>query len=80
MQNLAYKIDTLPDISACDWPNSRARNDACAACGEPLFGSDAKSYSWQGRASFWEMMGTSSVELVCRACGEYLQNFFKTWD
>jgi hypothetical protein len=79
MQNLAYKIDVLRDASELsrDRKDSRESADLCAACGEQLFGPDAEACSWQAWGSFWEIMGTSNVELVCGACGEYLSNFFR---
>ncbi|HKY07018.1 MAG TPA: hypothetical protein VJQ55_02205 [Candidatus Binatia bacterium] len=73
MQNLAYKVD----IPAGDSKASERAADVCAACGEPLFGPDAESCSWQAWGSFWEVIGMSNVELVCGACGEYLKNFFR---
>ncbi|HEX9788068.1 MAG TPA: hypothetical protein VGB09_08575 [Candidatus Binatia bacterium] len=76
MQNLAYKIDVLPEASR-DAGGRRGSADVCAACGEQLFGPDAGACSWQAWGSFWEIMGMSNVELVCGACGEYLQGFFK---
>jgi hypothetical protein len=77
VQNLAYNIDILPDAPTRDSTTSQPPEDACAACGEPLFGPDAGSCSWQAWGSFWEIMGMSTVELVCGACGEYLQEFFR---
>jgi len=79
MQNLAYKIDVLPDASGSlgDSRKSQGSADLCAACGEQLFGPDAESCSWQAWGSFWEIMGMSNVELVCGACGEYLSGFFR---
>ena len=78
MQNLAYKIevpmyDETPTSTSVKPGND---SDVCAACGEPLFGPDAVSCSWQSWCSFWEIFAVSNVELVCGACGEYLQRFF----
>lgn len=75
MQNLAYKIDV--DVGESRPSSSQESTDVCAACGEQLFGPDADPGSWQAWSSFWEIMGRSNVELVCGACGEYLQAFFK---
>jgi peptide methionine sulfoxide reductase MsrB len=75
IHNLAYKVD---DASAAEnAKESRDHADVCAACGEPLFGPDAEACSRQAWGSFWEITGLSNVELVCGACGEYLQEFFK---
>jgi len=78
MQNLAYKIDVLPEVSepSGDAKHSQERGDVCAACGERLFSPDAEACSWQAWSSFWEIMGMSNVELLCGACGEYLQALF----
>lgn len=65
MQNLAYKIEPTMNDS-----------DSCAACGESLFGPRASSGTWQTWSAFWEIMGTSNVDLVCGGCGEYLQEIF----
>ena len=78
MQNLAYKIEfsnLAEPARNCGNPNESP--DVCAACGEQLFGADAEACSWQAWGSFWEIMGMSNVELVCGACGEYLQSFFR---
>lgn len=76
MQNLAYKIDVLPEAS--ESPRSAQDGaDVCAACGEQLFGLDAEACSWHAWGAFWEIMGMRNVELLCGACGEYLQEFFK---
>jgi hypothetical protein len=80
MQNLAYRIDVLPEVSepSRNPKRSQESTDVCAACGEQLFGPEAEACSWQAWGSFWEIMGMSNVELVCGACGEYLQAFFHT--
>jgi hypothetical protein len=80
MQNLAYKIDAFMDAPEPPEASVKSKDsaDLCAACGEQLFGPDAESCSWQAWSSFWEIMGMSNVELVCGACGEYLQAFFHT--
>ena len=79
MQNLAYKIDALPDASEPSHnPEDSGSTDVCAACGEELFGPEAEACAWQAWGSFWEIMGMSNVALVCGACGEYLQAFFQT--
>jgi hypothetical protein len=82
MQNLAYKIDIPPMRSEPTGHSTKSESssDVCAACGESLFGPDAEACSWQAWGAFWEIMGTSHVELVCGACGEYLQELFKARD
>lgn len=78
MENLAYKIDeTLDSTVTPKQPGGGSGAGECAACGETLFGPGAASASWQAWGAFWEITGTSNVELVCGACGEYLQEFFK---
>jgi hypothetical protein len=82
MQNLAYKIDIPPMTSQSNGRSTRSESssDVCAACGEPLFGPGAEACSWQAWGAFWEIIGTNHVELVCGACGEYLQELFKARD
>ena len=78
MQNLAYKIDfSEAEKSSTESRKSKESYDVCAACGEQLFGPEAEACSWQAWGSFWEIIGMSNVELVCGACGEYLQSFFR---
>lgn len=79
MQNPACTIDVLPEASESprSFKSVQDGADVCAACGEQLCGPDAEACSSQARGSFWEIMGMSNVELVCGACGEYLQEFFK---
>jgi ribosomal protein L34E len=77
MQNLAYLIDVEPDENVPARAEKSTDDVAvCAACGEQLFGRDAEACSWQAWGTFWEIFGMSNVELVCGACGEYLQGFF----
>lgn len=76
MQNLAYKIDLADEIPAVANANNSIPADACAACGESLFSDKARGTSWQAWGTFWGIAGMSNVELVCGACGEYLQNIF----
>ena len=76
MQNLAYEMEIDVEESSHKRRESNQSSDVCAACGEQLFGPDAEACSWQAWGSFWEIMGMSNVELVCGACGEYLQSFF----
>ena len=78
MQNLAYKIEVPinEETASRDAAKGQEGSDVCTACGEQLFGPDAEACSWQAWGSFWEIMGMSNVELVCGACGEYLQSFF----
>ena len=73
MQNLAYKIE-IPMYDEA--PTVQPQADSCAACGEKLFGHEAHGTSWQAWGAFWKISGLSNVELVCGACGEYLQNIF----
>lgn len=61
----------------------------CAACGNPLFASDAKFDSGTGWPSFYEALpgaiayqedkshGTSRVEVVCAECGSHLGHVFE---
>lgn len=79
MQNLACKIDVLPEASESSFnsKDSQETMNICAACGEELFGPDAEACSWQAWGSFWKITGMSNVELVCGACGEYLSDFFR---
>lgn len=76
MQNLAYKIETSEDIPFASTPQDAHGADVCAACGESLYGPNGANGTWQTWSAFWEIMGTSNVELVCGACGEYLQEIF----
>ena len=76
MQNLAYKIDLADEMPAAMNRKVDAGADACAACGENLFSDQAHGTSWQAWGAFWGIAGMSNVELVCGACGEYLQNIF----
>jgi len=61
----------------------------CAACGQPLFGSDTKFDSGSGWPSFYDVAKTGSVELrddnshgmhrtevVCGNCGRHLGHLF----
>ena len=77
MRNLAYKIEVPINEETRDSTKGRDGSDVCAACGEQLFGPDAEASSWQAWGSFWEIMGMSHVELVCGACGEYLEGFLR---
>jgi len=62
----------------------------CAACGNPLFRSDAKYESGTGWPSFWEpvsedsvrlfedlSLGMKRVEVVCGRCGSHLGHVFE---
>ena len=80
MQSLAYKIAVDVAEPCRGSKASQEISEVCAACGERLFGPDAEPCAWQAWGSFWEIMGRSNVELVCGACGEYLQAFFKEHD
>lgn len=61
----------------------------CAACGQPLFSSDAKFESGSGWPSFWQPVapgvttekldagfGMVRTELVCSRCGSHLGHLF----
>ena len=61
----------------------------CAACGNPLFKSDAKYHSGSGWPSFWEPITPGAVvtrtdrshfmvrtEVVCGRCGSHLGHVF----
>jgi len=74
MQNLAYRIEPSYQTPAAAMPKDNS--DTCAACGEPLFAANGSNGTWQTWSAFWEIMGTSNVELVCGGCGEYLQEIF----
>jgi len=78
MQNLAYKVENPIYDEASSEISTPAKNqsDNCAACGEALFGHGAHDISWQAWSAFWGIFGMSNVELVCGACGEYLQKIF----
>lgn len=76
MQNLAYKLELTEELPIASHYQDHGSTDICAACGESLFGPKAASGTWQTRSAFWEIMGTSNVELVCGGCGEYLQEIF----
>ena len=78
MQNLAYNIEIPMYDEATTATSTNAKNpsDVCAACGEILFGHQGHDTSWQAWGVFWEISGMSNVELVCGACGEYLQKIF----
>ena len=84
MQNLAYQLDLIPaeEILAplagelADQKISGDEQNTCIACGEHLLGADAEGSSCQSWQVFWDALGMSSVEFVCGACGEYLQNIF----
>ncbi len=62
----------------------------CAACGEPLFGSDTKFDSGTGWPSFWAPVATAAVgtsedrelfvprtEVHCEKCGGHLGHVFE---
>jgi len=83
MQNLAYQLDMTspeeifaPPVPEHAFDCTGADHNACAACGEKLLSADAVASSWQTWQIFWDALGTSNVELVCGAYGEYLQKIF----
>jgi peptide methionine sulfoxide reductase MsrB len=85
MQNLAYQLDLTPTEEIlppftgelADQKFGDGERQTCVACGEHLIGADAESSSWQSWQVFWDALGMTSAELVCGACGEYLQNIFE---
>jgi hypothetical protein len=76
MQNLAYKMEPTEEPPPAANHQGHNSLDVCAACGESLFGPKGANGTWQSWSAFWEIMGTSNVELVCGGCGEYLQEIF----
>lgn len=77
MHNLAYKLEPADETVALESdPNNHRHGGSCAACGERLFGDNAPGFLSQGWRAFWEISGTSSIELLCGACGEYLHDIF----
>jgi peptide-methionine (R)-S-oxide reductase len=71
------------------WDNHERGVYKCAACGEPLFGSEAKYDSGTGWPSFFEPMNEDSVrtaddhsllmrrtEVLCAACDSHLGHVF----
>jgi len=76
MQTLAYSFETPAYDEAVTAPCEIAENpsDVCAGCGERLFLHEAQDSSWQSWSAFWRISGTSNVEVMCGACGEYLQD------
>jgi peptide-methionine (R)-S-oxide reductase len=62
----------------------------CAACGQPLFGSETKFESGTGWPSFWDVIdkgnvelhtdvsyGMRRVEVLCSRCGSHLGHVFE---
>ncbi len=71
------------------WDNHEAGEYRCAACGEPLFTSDAKYDSGTGWPSFYQTTtpdavaekrdvshGMERVEALCHRCGSHLGHVF----
>ncbi len=71
------------------WDTKDAGTYRCAACGEPLFGADAKFDSGTGWPSFWQpldehavetetdsSLGMARTEVHCRRCGSHLGHVF----
>ena len=71
------------------WDNHEPGMYRCVACGEPLFTSDTKFDSGTGWPSFYEPIGTASVEteedrslamkrteVMCKSCGAHLGHVF----
>lgn len=69
--------------------NHTSGNYECAACGHPLFASDAKFDSWSGWPSFDQPVNRENVELIednsyfmhrikvlCKNCGAHLGHVF----
>jgi len=77
MHNLAYKIEPAHEtVAAENALNNNEHSGTCAACGERLFSDNAPEVLWQAWSAFWEISSANHAELVCGACGEYLQNIF----
>jgi len=78
MQTLAYDFEIPVYNQGATAPSVIAENpsDVCAVCGERLFLHEALDTSWRSWSAFWKISGTSNVELMCGACGEYLQEIF----
>ncbi len=71
------------------WNHHETGDYRCAACGEPLFGSDTKFDSGTGWPSFYQALnaeavaekrdgshGMQRVEVLCRRCGSHLGHVF----
>jgi len=71
------------------WNTKTSGTYRCAACGEPLFSSQAKFDSGTGWPSFWQPLDTQAVETEtdqslgmvrtearCRRCGSHLGHVF----
>lgn len=71
------------------WDNHEKGMYVCAACGQPLFGSDTKFESGTGWPSFWDLVNNKNIELHedksfnmtrievrCSKCGGHLGHLF----
>ena len=80
---------TEPAFTGAYWDTKTPGLYHCAACGEPLFSSQAKYDSGSGWPSFWQPLGNSAVEtetdrshgmsrteVHCRRCGSHLGHVF----
>jgi peptide-methionine (R)-S-oxide reductase len=80
---------TEPPFSGEYNKSKEAGTYVCAACGNPLFSSDAKFDSGTGWPSFWTPLSESSVraeddeshgmsrtEVLCKSCGGHLGHVF----
>lgn len=80
---------TEPAFTGQYWDHHEAGEYCCAACGEPLFSSDAKFDSGTGWPSFYQALnadvvaektdsshGMVRVEALCRRCGSHLGHVF----
>lgn len=76
-------------FSGAYWDTKTAGVYRCVACGEPLFGSQAKFDSGTGWPSFWQPLEQDAVEtetdqshgmvrteVHCRRCGSHLGHLF----
>jgi len=78
MPTPAVKLDPTFYAGVCLGQALAAQDpaDTCAACGEKLMDTEGRDASWQAWGAFWEISAVSHVELLCGACGEYLEQFF----
>ncbi|HET9462366.1 MAG TPA: peptide-methionine (R)-S-oxide reductase MsrB [Thiobacillus sp.] len=80
---------TEPAFTGQYWDHHETGEYHCAACGEPLFSSEAKFDSGTGWPSFYQALnadavaektdstyGMVRVEALCRSCGSHLGHVF----